>query len=568
MRAKASPHLFTQPQSTLPLRFFDTLSADGTWRASGTQNKIIISNCETQKIIYQLDGHADNIACVAISSDGKYIVSAGMDNIIKLWDCETQRCLHTFNSDTSYVSHITFSPDGKWVLSGNNDFSSEKLQIEVWNTETAQQVFLTNSRFVSKSSDPDYCEIGPAIECIAISADGKQVDAGSKEDVEKNAGDKTIIGIWPKGTSIGLHNAGSFNKAGENVFHQPGDWSIMIVGSSLKIWDIKNGYCLRTLESNLSLIQKVLIHPNGKQIISVATGNRDINADTTLHVWNVATGSCLQTLTMSKSIHSILFNSNGSRLFTASFGGIIRIWDCSTWTVLNAFQTTNRRFAPTMIFSTDEKQLFLMPSSARQFCVLDCETGKLLHDFTIPMFKALPDPFSPFFKLQMSTVTCNAINSNQSLFAFGLVDYIIRILDINTLSWKTLRGHTGNIKQIVYSDDNTKIVSFSSHGSLRVWNIASERCIFAAEPKERAVNHLQFSANDQWIILTSLSGNLEILDSNNGQCLHHQHIASGIKKMTVSNDLILIESPDKSTHELTLSLLVAKGSTSASACNV
>lgn len=72
-------------------------------------------------------GHSDQIKSVAITPDGKYIVSGGWDKTrgwdetIKIWDIKTGQCLNTLKGDSSSINSVTITPDGKTIVSGSGD---------------------------------------------------------------------------------------------------------------------------------------------------------------------------------------------------------------------------------------------------------------------------------------------------------------------------------------------------------------------------------------------------------------------------------------------------------------
>ena len=68
-----------------------------------------------------LVGHAGWVSSVAISPDGKRIVTGSDDATAKVWDAATGRELLTLKGHTQLVFSVAFSPDGKYLVSGGGD---------------------------------------------------------------------------------------------------------------------------------------------------------------------------------------------------------------------------------------------------------------------------------------------------------------------------------------------------------------------------------------------------------------------------------------------------------------
>ncbi len=78
-----------------------------------------------------LRGHTDSVLSVAISSDGKYIVSGSADTTIRIWDLETRvQVGEPLRGHTDTVWSVAISPDGKRIASGSRDNT-----IRIWSTE-------------------------------------------------------------------------------------------------------------------------------------------------------------------------------------------------------------------------------------------------------------------------------------------------------------------------------------------------------------------------------------------------------------------------------------------------
>ena len=93
------------------------VSADGKRIVSGSgDKKVKVWDAETGQNLLTLDGHTDQVKGVAVSPDGKRIVSGSGDTTVKVWHAETRRDL-TLNGHTNEVNSVAVSRDGKRVLS-------------------------------------------------------------------------------------------------------------------------------------------------------------------------------------------------------------------------------------------------------------------------------------------------------------------------------------------------------------------------------------------------------------------------------------------------------------------
>lgn len=75
-----------------------------------------------------LKGHNHFIQDCAISSDGKYAMSASWDKTLRLWELATGKTTARFVGHTNDVLSVSFSPNNRQIVSGSRDRT-----IKLWN---------------------------------------------------------------------------------------------------------------------------------------------------------------------------------------------------------------------------------------------------------------------------------------------------------------------------------------------------------------------------------------------------------------------------------------------------
>ncbi|WP_442948512.1 WD40 repeat domain-containing protein [Nostoc sp.] len=104
------------------------ISADGKLLVSGSWDQTIkIWQLETGKLLHTLKGHRDRVYAIALSPDGQIIASGSADKTIKLWHLETGELLGTFTGHGNIVTALAFTASGEMLVSGSLDKT-----IKIW----------------------------------------------------------------------------------------------------------------------------------------------------------------------------------------------------------------------------------------------------------------------------------------------------------------------------------------------------------------------------------------------------------------------------------------------------
>ncbi|MBD2452007.1 WD40 repeat domain-containing protein [Nostoc sp. FACHB-152] len=104
------------------------ISTDGKTLVSGGEDKTIkVWNLQTGELKRTFLGHTGKVNAVAISADSQIIASASNDKTVKIWDLNKGCLLRTLEGHTKVVRTVAISPDGQTIVSGSWDKT-----IKVW----------------------------------------------------------------------------------------------------------------------------------------------------------------------------------------------------------------------------------------------------------------------------------------------------------------------------------------------------------------------------------------------------------------------------------------------------
>jgi WD40 repeat protein len=115
------------------------LSSFARLAISGSRDKTLrVWNLNSGKCLKILEGHTGPVNSVALSADGCWALSGSDDTTIRLWDVNSGLCLKTFAGHAQIVTSVAFSEDGRWALSGSCDKSLRIWELE-WDYEFPKQ---------------------------------------------------------------------------------------------------------------------------------------------------------------------------------------------------------------------------------------------------------------------------------------------------------------------------------------------------------------------------------------------------------------------------------------------
>ncbi len=455
-----------------------------------------------------LRGHSDEVHEMAVSPDGKRIVSGSVDKTVKVWDAATGAELMTLRGHDKGVRSVAFSPDGKRIVSGSKDKT-----IKIWDAESGAELIT-----IPGHSDDVFG--------VAFSPDGERIVSGSHDKTIKvwNAtnGDElmTIRGHERKIGPV------SFSPDGRRIVSGSMDWTLEDWDQTIKVWDAATGAEVMTLRGHLGRILSIAFSPDGSRIVS-ASGYKIIK------VWDAATGAEIMTLRGHKlGVTDVAFSPDGKRIVSGSKDGTIKVWDVSTGTELMRLVGHEKNVC-SVAFSPDGMHII---SSSEDKTIKVWDTAIREEAVTLSGHKGwvLSVAFSP--------------DGKQLVSGGGQRDETIKVWNVETgAELMTLRGHDNGVIDASFSPDGKRIVSGSADKTVKVWDAANGAELMTLRGHDNWAGGVSFSPDGKRIVSSSKDSTVRVWDASTGEELMTlRGHKEGIRCVTFSPDgkRIVLGSPD------------------------
>ncbi len=263
---------------------------------------------------------------------------------------------------------------------------------------------------------------------------------------------------------------------------------------SIKLWDLKNGELIKTLDKQDGNIWTADVTSDGSLLVTAAD-------ESAVTLWDLTNFKKSFPLSESPATKVAVFSPNGKYIVTGNRSGIVRVWDWEAG-VPHAHLSGHKGTIHALAYSADGTRL---ASAGSQGIVKVWDLRG--NDWEVT---GGPPP-SLELTLHVGAVYAVAFSPDGSKIASAGWDGSVRIWDaVKGTQIHRIAAHEGDVWSLAFGG-NGRIASAGSDGFVRVWNVDTKEEVFSYRTG-RAVHVVRFAPDGTTLAAGGRDGNVRVWD--------------------------------------------------------
>lgn len=412
-------------------------------------------------------GHEEGVESVAISPDGKYILTTSDDQTARLWDASTGQEVRRFEHPDKVKSGL-FSPDGSYVLTGGSDSLAH-----LWETETGREILQLTGHEKKVNS-------------VAFSPDGKTILTGSNDQTAR---------LWDTSTGREMLQFNGHEDNVNSVAFSP-DGKTVLTGSddeTARLWDVSTGQEIRQFSGHPRGVLSVAFSPDGTYVVT--------GSDQNARLFDEATGDLILLLQgHADRVWSVAFSPNGKNILTGSSDQSARIWDIASGQEVRKLSGHTGSIR-SVAYAPDGR--FALTGS---------------DDRTARLWEAALDQGPRQFIGHSNTISSVAFSPDGKYVLTGSTDSTARLWD--AASYQEILqflGHINSVSSVIFSPDGMRVLTGSKDGTARLWDTATGKEIRSFGDGKKGIESVAFSPDGEYILSSSTDDSAWLFEADTGK---------------------------------------------------
>jgi WD40 repeat protein len=519
------------------------LSSDGRYVVTASHDKtarVWAVDANEPRVIATLSGHSGPVLSAAFSPDACYVVTASWDRTARVWQ-EAGAELATLREHQSAVVEAQFSADGSCIVTASDDTTAR-----VWSAKDGRKVSLLRGhqgRVTTAEFSPD----GRFVITASDDRTARLWEAETGRELHKLEGHaQTVTGarFSPDGEHVITASEDGTARVWDALTGQPGpilkghggwvtdarfshDGKRIVTASadkSARIWAADAGSTLHILKGHDGLLSSARFSWDGERVVTAAR-------DRTARIWNAENGASEAILAgHGDAVTGASFSPDGTRVVSASTDRTSRLWKSRNAPLTLA---GHQGAIASAVFSPNGDRV-LTVSEDNTARIWNAETGEELVVFSKHHASVNAGTFSP--------------DGEQVLT--GASDTTLRLWNPNTGKENhVIEGHTGAVLHVTFNSDGRHLMTASSDRTARLWDVATRAEIVVLH-HHAPVRSAAFSSDEKYVLTACEDGVARLWEVPAGHaqfrlCGHRSAVTSarfspdGLRIVTASADSTL-----------------------------
>ena len=466
------------------------MTPDGRRLVSGNgDNDIRLWDVSTGTCLRRLSGHEDRPMTVAISASGELAVSAGQDQTVRVWDLEKCVCLAVLKGHTEEIETVLLSQDCRWAISGGSDTT-----IRVWDLVAKKCTAVIRPR-------------RGQVKALAATPDLRRLVVASSQ------GSCQTWDLVKRSRLNTLHSVEGPRTMEAEALAVSADGRIVALGNrgTVTFCDIETGKSVRHLwppAGSVPAITQLALTADARRVITVSY-------DGTIQLWDAGCGWHAPTEDETSS------QGNVDQVAFRSDGRVAASCDDDRIFLLHELKTGSQAYSK-LKDASSLNAIAITPDGSRAVIA----THKHFRTFRVSKgFISKPAPLKgetgPVYALTISVDGSIAVSGSQ----FGN-DQELRVWNLITgrLS-SVLSGHRAGVRAAALATDCRLLVSAGEDefGKLNrlvmSWNLATEKRVRVFKATKDSIYALALSDDGQYAVTGGIEGTVSVWSVRTGAAL-------------------------------------------------